>query len=65
MTIQKSFGDIEQMLFQNGGGKKKVKYLGKKKTKKRVKKGSENLMTFGMRLPGTKTIEDYLKIEVK
>ena len=37
---------------------KKPKSLSAKKTKKRVKKGSDNLMAFGVKLPNVKTLEE-------
>ena len=65
MTLQKSLTKTGgQMHFKNGGGKKKPKPLTAKKTNKRVrriKKGSDNLMTFGIRVPDVKTLEDLVK----
>ena len=62
MTLQKSLTKTGgQMHFKNGGGKKKPKTLSTKKTKRRVKKGSDNLMTFGMKLPDVRTLGDMLK----
>jgi len=61
LTLQKSLTKSGgQMHFKNGGGKKKPKTLTAKKTKKRVKKGSDNLMTFGIRMPEVRTLEDML-----
>ena len=53
-----------QMHFKNGGGKKKPKALSTKKTNKKVfrkKKGSDNLMAFGVKLPSVKTLEDIMR----
>ena len=62
MTLQKSLTKTGgQMHFKKGGGKKKPKSLSTKKTKKRVKKGSDNLMTFGVKLPDVRTLEDLIK----
>ena len=62
MTLQKSLTKTGgQMHFKNGGGKKKPKSLSAKKTKKKVKKGNDNLMTFGVKLPDVKTLEDLIK----
>ena len=63
MTLQKSLTKTGgQMHFKNGGGKKKPKVLSAKKTKKGVKKkGSDNLMTFGIKLPDVRTLEDLVR----
>ena len=62
MTLQKQLTKKGgQTHFKNGGGKKKPKTLSKKKTNKRVKKGSDNLMTFGVKLPDVKTLEDMMR----
>ena len=65
MTLQKQLTKKGgQMHFKNGGGKKKPKTLSTKKTKKRVKgikKGSDNLATFGFFPPNIKTLEDMLR----
>lgn len=65
MTLQKSLSKTGgQMHFKNGGGKKKPKVLSAKKTKKRVKrikKGSDNLMTFGIKMPDVRTLEDMMR----
>ena len=62
MTLQKSLSKTGgQMHFKNGGGKKKPKTLTAKKTKKRVKKGSDNLMTFGIKMPDVRTLEDLMR----
>ncbi len=63
MTLQKSLTKTGgQMHFKNGGGKKKSKALNTKKTKRKVKKkGSDNLMTFGIRIPDIRTLEDMVK----
>ena len=61
MTLQKSLTKTGgQMHFKNGGGKKKPKALSAKKTKKRIKKGSNNLMAFGVKLSNVKTLEDMM-----
>lgn len=64
MTLQKSLSKTGgQMHFKNDGGKKKTKALNMKKTKKnkRVKKGSDNLMSFGVKLPDVRTLEDMVR----
>lgn len=63
MTLQKSLTKTGgQMHFKNGGGKKKPKTLSTKKINKRVKKkGSGNLMTFGIKLPSVRTLEDLVR----
>jgi hypothetical protein len=65
MTLQKSLSKTGgQMHFKNGGGKKKPKTLTAKKTKKRakrIKKGSDNLMTFGIKMPDVRTLEDMMR----
>lgn len=61
MTLQKSLSKTGgQMHFRNGGGKKKPKSLSASKTNKRVKKGSDNLMTFGIKPINVKTLEDMM-----
>lgn len=61
MTLQKQLTKKGgQTHFKNGGGKKKPKSLSAKKTKRRVKKGSDNLMTFGVKLPDIRTLEDLM-----
>ena len=50
-----------QMHFKNGGPKKKPKALSAKKTNKKVKKGSDSLMAFGVKLPSMKTLEEMMK----
>ena len=64
MTLQKSLSKTGgQMHFKNGCGKKKTKALNTKKTKKnkRVKKGSDALMTFGIKLPDVRTLDDMVR----
>jgi len=62
MTLQKSLTKTGgQMYFKSSDGKKKSKVLNTKKTKKRVKKGSDNLMTFGIRMADVRTLEDMVK----
>ena len=62
MTLQKSLSKTSgQMHFKNGSGKKKTKVLNTKKTKRRVKKGSDSLMTFGIKMPDVRTLEDMMR----
>ena len=61
MTLQKSLTKTGgQTHFKNGGGKKKPKSLSAKKTNKRVKKGSDDLAAFEIRMPNVKTLEDMM-----
>ena len=61
MALQKSLSKKEgQMLFTGAGPKPQPKALGEeKKTRKREKKGSNNLATFGIRI--NPSIEDLLE----
>ena len=57
MTLQKSLTKTGgQMHFRTDN--KKPKALSSKKTNKKVKKGSDNLMAFGVKLPDVKTLEE-------
>ena len=60
MTLQEELDrQGGQMHFKNGGPKNKPKALSSKKTNKKVKKGSDNLMAFGVKLPSVKTLERW------
>lgn len=59
MALQKSLTEKEeQMLFTGAGPKAKPKMAGEPNKKKREKKGSNNLATFGIRT--MKTIEEVV-----
>ena len=61
MVLQKQLtNEGGQAHFKNGGGKKKPKPLTAKKPDKRVKKGSDDLATFGIRPANVKTLEDMM-----
>ena len=64
MALQKSLTEKEeQMLFTGAGPKTKPKIVGEPNRKKREKKGSNNLATFGIRT--TKTLEEVGKLKEK
>ena len=59
MALQKSLTEKEeQMLFTGAGPKTKPKTISPNRTKKREKKGSNDLATFGIRT--TKTLEGVI-----
>ncbi|MHC1623806.1 MAG: hypothetical protein ACXQTR_04360 [Candidatus Methanospirareceae archaeon] len=60
MVAQKSLtGTGGQMRFKSGEGKRKSKKAATKNPKGKVKKGSGKLPTFGVKMPGMPTIEDF------
>jgi hypothetical protein len=60
MVAQKSLtGTGGQMKFKSGEGKKTSKKAATKNPKKKAKKGSGKLTTFGVKMPGMPTIEDF------
>lgn len=60
MVAQKSLtGSGGQMRFKSGEGKKKSKKAAAKNPKKTAKKGSGKLTSFGVKMPGMPTIEDF------
>ena len=63
MALQQSLTEKEeQMIFTDAGPKAKPKMIGNPNRKKREKKGSNNLATFGIRT--TKTLEEVMRNEV-